>query len=835
MTTFPSPLKYRIALALAFLACAAFLTSQPAPREQVGPLPGGAFLLNSGWRLDPVGRQIPLDTLPMSTALSPDGKYLLVLNGGFKPPSVSVIETASGRVTATVPVPDGWLGLAISPKGDTVYVGGGSKVAIFEFAFSGGVLTPARTFSPIPPAERGQRDFIGDVALTPDGRLLYAANLYRDTVLVVNPQSGMLIGKVKTGRRPYRILFHPDGKSFFVTHWADGTVGQYDTAGPTLIGQPVRVGAHASDMLWRDGGPDTTPDATPETAGTAAPPYTARIFVAAANTNNVFALGVTAAKDISVVESINLAMTPRQPMGMTPSALGLSADGKRLFVACSDANAAAVVDISESRARVEGFIPTGWYPTAVRPLANGTLVVLNGKGSRSYPNAQEGPNPSKRSAPAHAGGPAVAPQYVGNIQTGTASWIDPFTVEQLDAWTAKALANSPYRDPKLDEPSPLPNIEHVIYIVKENRSYDQVLGDMKEGNGDPSLVLFGENITPNLHKLAREFVLFDNFYVNGDVSADGQNWSTAAIAPDYVQKMWPSMYATRRDLYDFEEQDPLSLPPAGYLWTNAAAAGISLRNFGYMVNNKDPAPAPGAEQIAGVRDPVLAKVTNPLYRGFDLGFPDVERTKVFLDELAEYEKTGNMPRLIVMRLPNDHTSGTAAGKIAPLSAAADNDYAVGQLVEGVSKSRFWPNTAIFILEDDAQNGPDHVDSHRSPAFLISPWARRHAVDSSMYNTASMLRTMEFLLGLKPMTHFDAAARPMTAAFQAQPNPAPYAAEKPHISLLERNPAHTAAADRAAHMDFEEADQNDDDELNDILWRAIRRDPPPPPMRSFFGR
>src|ERR1017187_4653606 len=731
MRTFPRSLKYRIAVAVAFFALAAFLTSQPAPREQVGPLPDGAFLLNSGWRLDPAGRQVPLDTLPMSTALSPDGKYLLVLNGGFNPPSVSVIETANGRATATVPVPDGWLGLAISPKGDMVYVGGGSKVAIFEFAFSGGVLTPARTFSLIPPAQRGQQDFIGDVALTPDGRLLSAANLYRDAILVVNPQSGMVIGKVKTGRRPYRILFHPDGKSFFVTHWADGTLGQYDTAAGTLIGQPVRVGAHASDMLWRDGAPQTivitgNPDAGPQ--------YTARIFVAAANTNNVFSLGVTAAKDISVVESINVAMTPRQPMGMTPSALGLSADGKRLFVACSDANAAAVVDISESRSRVEGFIPTGWYPTAVRALANGTVVVLNGKGPRSYPNAQDGPNPSRRFGPVHPGGPAVAPQYVGRIQTGSASWIDPFTVEQLNAWTAKALANSPYRDPKLDEPSPLPNIEHVIYIVKENRSYDQVLGDMKEGNGDPSLVLFGENITPNLHKLAREFVLLDNFYVNGDVSADGQNWSTAAISPDYVQKMWPSHYAGRRDLYDFEEQDPTSLPPAGYLWTNAAAAGVSLRNFGYMVNNKDPAPVPGGEQIARVRDPVLAKVTNPLYRGFDLNFPDVERTKVFLTELAEYEKTGSMPRLIVMRLGNDHTSGTAAGKIAPLSAAADNDFAVGQLVEGVSKSRFWPNTAIFILEDDAQNGPDHVDSHRSPAFLISPWARRHAVDSSMYNT-----------------------------------------------------------------------------------------------------
>ena len=253
-----------------------------------------------------------------------------------------------------------------------------------------------------------------------------------------------------------------------------------------------------------------------------------------------------------------------------------------------------------------------------------------------------------------------------------------------------------------------------------------------------------------------------------------------------------------------------------------------------MVNNKSNAPL-GYQQIAGVRDPVLAKATNPFFRGFDLDYADVERTKTFLTELADYEKTGNMPRFIVMRLGNDHTSGTAAGKIAPLSAAADNDYAVGLLVEGVSKSRFWPSTAIFILEDDAQNGPDHVDSHRSPAFVISPWVKHHAVDGSMYNTTSMLRTMEVLLGLHPMTHFDAGARLMTAAFQSQADPAPYAAEKPRHAMDEKNPAATPGAARAALMNFDEADRNDDDELNDILWRAIRKDAPPPPVRSYFGK
>jgi phospholipase C len=431
--------------------------------------------------------------------------------------------------------------------------------------------------------------------------------------------------------------------------------------------------------------------------------------------------------------------------------------------------------------------------------------------------------------------PGIRPGYVGYLQTGTASWIEPFTAAQLEAWTAKALANSAYNDAKLDAANPLPPIQHVIYIVRENRTYDQVLGDIKEGNGDPSLVLFGENTTPNLHKLAREFVLLDNFYVNADVSADGHNWSTAAIAPDYVQKMWPAEYAGRRKTYDFEEQDPASLPPAGYLWTNAAAAGISIRNFGYMVNNKKDAAPPGTEQMTGVRDPVLAKVTNRFYRGFDLAYADVERAKVFIAELAEDEKTGNMPRLSVMRLGNDHTNGTAAGKTAPLSSAADNDYALGMIVEAVSKSRFWTSTAIFVLEDDAQNGPDHVDSHRSPAFLISSYVKRHTVDGTMYNTTSMLRTIELLLGLRPMTQFDAAARLMTTSFRTTPDPAPYTAEKPHIPMDDKNPPTAPGAAASNRMKFGEADENDDDKLNDILWRAIRKDTPPPPVRSYFGK
>jgi YVTN family beta-propeller protein len=819
---------------LLLVAGAALVLSQPVPPERVGPLPGGGFLLNSGWRLAPAGTQVPLDTFPMSSALSPDGRYLLVLNGGYNPPSISVLDTSAVREISRVPIADGWLGVTFSAKGDRVYVGGGSRAAVFEFSFAQGVLQPARTFVVVPEEKRTNRDFIGDVAISPDGRLIYAADLYHDSVVIINPQSGMVIERIKTGRRPYRILFHPDGKSFFVTSWTDGSLGQYQAESGNLI-TSLRIGPHPTDMVWREGKNEPAEGE---------PSWVARLFVAAANTNNVYTVGVSASNELQVVETINVSMTPRQPLGMTPSALALGPHGNRLFVVCSDANAVAVVDVSQDRSDVQGFVPTGWYPTAARELSDGRLVVLNGRGLRSLPNPR-GPNPVRRPEAPYLGATTV--EYVGRIQTGTASFIDPITDAQLREYSKTVLANSPYRDARLDDAGtggtgPIPNrpglpspIENVIYIVKENRTYDQVLGDMKEGNGDASLVLFGEQVTPNHHKLAREFVLMDNFYVNSDVSADGHNWSTAGIASDYVQKMWPNSYAGRRKLYDYEGQEPTALPPAGYLWTNAAAAGISMQNYGYFASNRK-SPAAGQTQVEGVRDVVLRTVTNFAYRGFDLDYPDVERAKIFLQDLAEFEKNGQMPRLIFMRLGNDHTQGSTPGKKTPLSLVADNDYALGMIVEGVSHSRLWPKTAIFVLEDDAQNGPDHVDSHRSAAFVLSPYARRRAVDSSMYNTTSMLRTMELILGLNPMTQFDAGARPMHAAFQAAPDLAPYTAEKPRVALDERNPAASPTAARSSRLDFSQEDLADDNELNDILWLAVRGSPAPPaPTRSYFAR
>ncbi|MFN7924654.1 MAG: bifunctional YncE family protein/alkaline phosphatase family protein [Bryobacteraceae bacterium] len=766
--------------------------------------------------------------------------HLFVLNQGYNPPSISVIDVKTEKETSRTPVADAWLGLALSRDGRKLYVGGGSRASVFEFDFADGKLTPARTFEIVPAADRKHTDFIADLAFSPDGRLLYVGDLFHDQILVINPQSGRVIEKLKTGRRPYRILFHPDGKSYFVTSWADGTLYQHEAENGRLINR-LQLGPQTTDMILLGGAPPTEEGRKS--------PYVARMFVAASNTNKVFSVAIDANREPKLLETINVSMTPFQPIGMTPSAVAASADGKRLYVVCSDANAVAVADISEPDSRVAGFVPTGWYPTAARALADGRLFVFNGRGPRSYPNPK-GPNPTQKAAPVHAGIQAV--EYVGRIQKGSVSILDPFDDAQLGEFTKTVFANSPYDDKLLREidipnGNPIPRrpgdpspIEHVIYIVKENRTYDQVLGDLGKGNGDPSLCLFPEKVSPNHHKLAREFVLLDNFYVNSDVSADGHNWSTSAIAPVYVQKMWPNSYASRRKHYDYEGGEPAALPPAGYIWTNVLSAGLPMRNYGYFAEN---IPAnelkQGGPLVHKIRDSRLIPVTHTGYRAFDLDYLDIDRAKVFLADFKRLEQEGKTPRFVIMRMGNDHTSAIAPGKYAPLAAMADNDQALGMIVEELSKTKAWAKMAIFVLEDDAQNGPDHIDSHRSPAFVISPYTRRGGmVDSTLYNTTSILRTMELILGLRPMTTFDAAATPLWNAFADKPDTAPYTAEKARIDIHERNPQPTAATRqlvaRTLAMDFDEADRIDDDEMNDILWKALRGGDPPAPVRSLFG-
>jgi DNA-binding beta-propeller fold protein YncE len=812
---------------------------QDSPREQVGALPGGGFLLDSGWAIRPVGQQVPVDTFPISSAISHNGKYLLVMNAGYNPPSISVIDIEQKKETGRTPLPDCWLGLALAPKGDSVYVGGGGSAAIYELSLDPqtGALTRTREFAAVPDLGNRGLAFVGDVAVSPDAHLLYAADLYNDSIAVVNLQSGQLIDRWKCGRRPYRILVAPGGKELVVSSWADAAVYAYSTSSGALIGK-TRVGPHATDMVWV-GKP------APAEEGTSATDYIARIFVAASNTNSVYSLGVTHEGQLNQLETINVSTSPLHPLGMTPSALAVDAEADRLYVVCSDANALAEVDISAARSRVLGFIPTGWYPTAAAVLNDEQLAILNGKGLGSRANP-DGPQPEQPGQPLRQGGPVPGAGYIPRIQTGTVGFVPAPDNEELAKYTQTVLDNSPYRDDILYGPvtdqqqmrfsraegheSP---IQHVIYIIKENRTYDQVLGDLEKGNGDKSLNLFGEQVTPNLHQLAREFITYDNFYENADVSAEGHNWANAAIAPDYTVKTWPNEYAGRRKTYDYEGGEPANTPPAGYLWDNALQAGLTVRDYGeWTANVKSSA---GPRQIEKVMDAAIASDVDMNYRGWDLEYPDVNRAHEFIREWQEFDAKGQAPQLMIVRLGNDHTQGTKPGALTPFAYAADNDYAVGLLVDAVSHTKLWSSTGIFVIEDDAQNGPDHVDSHRAPAWVISPYTHRGIVDSTMYNQMSVLRTMELILGLRPMTHFDAGARPMFGSFSDEPDARPYTAIAPKVSMTERNAATAPGAARSARMDFSDADRVDDDELTGVLWRAIKHSDPPPPTRSAFAK
>jgi DNA-binding beta-propeller fold protein YncE len=655
-----------------------------------------------------------------------------------------------------------------------VYVGGGSEACVFEFSFQKGKLAPQRVFPVVAAQQKKAADHVGDVLLDPDGRFLYAANLFRDAITVINSQTGIVVREFATGRRPYRLRFGPGGKTLLVSHWAEASIGLYDLADGRLI-EKIAVGQHPTDMLLQPWEREATEDGRPA--------LVARLFVACANTNNVFVLGVTDGGRFQPLERIPVGPTPNAPAGSLPTALALRADGAWLYTVASGNNAVVIADVSEERAELLGAIPTGWFPTAAAATADGRLLYLNGKGNGSKP-APRGPDPTRR---------GEERQYVASLQTGSLGILPALSDDAIAQWTDRVIANTLYDDSvmssvEVPEDSPIPSrpgaaspIRHVIYVVKENRAFDQVLGDFPGAAGDPALVVFDENNAPNHRKLAREFTLLDNFYAAGDVSADGQNWSFAALANDFIEKLWPSYNGRRRAVYDFEGGEPTAIPPAGYLWTNARAAGLSVRNYGVWT-----AASKAASPVA-VRDPGLASDSDRSFPPFDLDTREQARLDEFLREFAGYESSGELPRLILIRLPNDHTAGRAPGRSTPQAMMAEHDYALGRLVEAVSKSKFWPQTAIFIVEDDAQDGADHIDSHRAPALVVSPYASRGSIDSAFYSTPSVLRTIELILGLRPMTQFDAAAPPLATALIAQPDNTAYEAVRPKQSFDEKNP------------------------------------------------
>ena len=563
------------------------------------------------------------------------------------------------------------------------------------------------------------------------------------------------------------------------------------------------------------------------------------LFVANANRNTVTVIDTEAGK---AIETIGTAIDPKAPPGSTPNSLALSPDESMLFVSNANTNNLAVVNVKDPGGSAPlGFIPTGWYPTSVRLSRDGKWIfVANGKGATSRAN-RDGPRPGfaggrnpppgvhRRPFPgdAFAHSDADSPADGGIFPDGLR--MQPAQAGRSDR---RDRRHNRRRQPDSRE-SRRAVADHATSStsIKENRTYDQVFGDMKQGNGDPNLCLFPESVTPNHHALVSEFVLLDNFYVESEVSADGHEWTMGAYATDFVERLWPLGYrGDRRVPYPAEgAHDEAARPAGGYLWDKAAAKGVSYRSYGEFVKNGRTPHDPATPRVKALEGHI-----DPMFRSFDMDYPDVKRAERFLQELAGFEKAGEMPRLSIVRLPNDHTSGTSPGRWTVTACVGDNDLALGQLVEGLSKSRFWKQMAIFVVEDDAQNGSDHVDAHRTVALAISPYIKRHSVDSTMYSTSSMLRTMELILGLEPMSQFDAAARPMFNAFTATPDFTPYVHRPAGVDLNARNTA-TPRWPRSPQARPRGRGPRRRLLFNEIIWKAVKGADAimPPPVRAAF--
>jgi DNA-binding beta-propeller fold protein YncE len=792
------------------------------PRALPGVKPSGHVLLPNQWRLRPAGRQIPLGDFPVNIALHPSGKFAAVLHAGFGPHEVIIVSLDEGReqVVSRVNIRQAFQGIAFDADGGKLYASGGELGTVHSWRFKDGLLSHHEALK----ASDGKEDFTtGNITPTADG--LWVCGTWGDTVRLLQPGKEPRAYPQPKDSYPYHALPSKDGKRLFVSLWGASSLAVLDLAGG---GKPVawESDSHPTEMAL-------TPDGK-------------HLFVSCSNSTRVNVFDTEAGKRVA---SLNCALHPDAPSGNTPSSLCLTPDGKVLFVANADNNNVAVFNVEDPvKARPMGFLPAGWYPTSVRyNAATKRILVANGKGLASRANPH-GPGPYNR--------PELLStyQYIGGLMQGTLGVVQMPGPEAMARLTKAAYSCSPLRaaaavnDDGWTEGNPVPRkigekspIKYVLYVIKENRTYDQVLGDMKEGKGDPDLCLFPEKVTPNHHRLARQFVLLDNFYVEGEVSADGHEWTMGAYATDFVEKVWPlgyrgQQYGTKKmSFYPAEGQrDLIARPAGGYLWDRAREAGVTYRSYGEWIENgamkKD-----GSFEDGKARVKALEGHFDPQFRGYDLDYPDVKRAERFLSEMRRYEKDGGMPQLSILRLPNDHTSGTRVGKLTPTAMVADNDLALGLLVEGFSKSKFWKEGAIFVIEDDAQNGPDHVDCHRSVAYVISPYAKRGAVDSTMYSTSSMLRTMELILGLKPMSQFDAAARPMYGSFQPRPDFTPYTHVKPDTDMGARNKKDAWGAEASAKMNLEVEDAADDLAFNEIIWRSVRgpESPMPAPVRAGF--
>lgn len=843
---------------LVALALTAPLVADDRDKMTVGLQKDGSILTPTNQLLTPAGTQVLFPGRPVDVLLIDDGKSLVAKN--MK--ALEFIDVATAKVVQTLDQPAaakgekafGFSAVGLIAVGDRLFVTDSqSAIRVAKKGDGGKWAWEAEPIKLPTPEVKGAAYPTGMAA---DGDAVWVCSNRGNDLLRLDAKTGKVAATVPVGVAPYTPVVI--GKKVYVSNWGGD---RPDGKGITTSGTPVKIDPRTSvanhgsvSIVEADGDKWKTKSITVggHPCGMIASKNGKFVYVANANSDTVSVIDV--ATD-TVAETIDCKPEKRLPFGSGSNALALSADGRTLYVANGTNNCIAVVELGSQSggpgiggqpqpSKVLGLIPTGWYPGAVKVSADGkTLFVANVKGHGSLNDKKRPPEKGKNSHD-HLGSVSVIP-------IPNADELKKLT-EKTNASNRLAYGLAGLEKARPDaKPVPVPErhgepsvIEHVIYVIKENRTYDQVFGDMKEGNGDKELCIFGEEVTPNLHKLAREFVLLDNYYCSGVLSADGHSWVNEAYTTDYLEKMFGQF--TRS--YPYEGSDPLAFPTSGFLWDNALLHKKTFYNFGeHCKTTFDPKGAKWAnhytDYINGTNKfkmtvepnlPSLKPYTHPTYPGFQMTVPDVARAKLFAAKLAEWEKAGTMPNLIYVFLPNDHTSGTTPDQPTPKAMNADGDLALGQVVEALSKSKFWEKTCIMVTMDDPQNGFDHVDAHRTVGLAISPYTRQKKTISTCYNQTGMVKTIELMLGLPPMTQLDLTATPMRDCFTAKPDLTPYTAEKNKIKLDEMNPPLKKLDGMALHwakesmeLDFEKEDLNDEDVFNRILWHSVKGDKPYP--------
>jgi DNA-binding beta-propeller fold protein YncE len=858
------------------------LSDPPSPvstSELVGQLGTNRWYTPANQILTPAGIQVELPGLrPQAIALSPDGR-LLVTAG--KTEELVVVDPATGEIRQRVllpsekdqdPAPDAvsthilepdkegqvsFTGLVFSPDGKRIYlanVNGSIKV----FGVEQGTNVVGLLTLPLPPAAAPKRkaEIPSGLALSPDGKRLYVCGNLSNRLLELDATSGAVQRTWDVGVAPYDVVLV--GRKAYVSNWGGRRPDARSITGPAGRGTLVRVDPvrHIAsegsvsvielDAKSEIRNPKSEILTGLHASAMALSPTGHWLIVANAGSDK---LSVLDSRTDKIIETIWMRQNPADLFGAQPNALAFDTSGKKLFVCNGSQNAVAVVDFKPGNSKPRGLIPVGWFPGAITFHASrDALCVANIKGIGS----------TKRLKP----GDKV--EFNSHNYFGTLSLVNVPAKRELARMTEISLGNMRYGllqeaklPPRPHQPArPVPErvgepsvFKHIVYIIKENRTYDQVFGEIKEGNGEPSLCTFGERVTPNQHKMVREFVLLDNTYCSGILSADGHQWSDTGITTDYMEKSFAGFPRSYPDGMEDDDVDALAYSPAGFIWDNVLAHRKTLRIYGEFAGTGKRWTDPnrkgdikfadhwkdfttGAGEIRIWSRPMIESIrpylcTNTV--GWDMDIPDVFRAREFIKELRAYEKAGSLPNFIVICLPNDHTSGTKAGAPTPAAQMADNDLAFGQIVEALSQSPFWKDMCIFAIEDDPQNGWDHVSGYRTTAYVISPYTKRGAVVSTQYNQTSLLRTMELMLGLPPMNQFDATATPMTDCFTVTPDFTPFKSVPNNVPLDEMNPDTKAIHDpllrknayASARLPLDKIDACPEDLFNRILWHAMK--------------